>query len=158
MTEKISLSALWSQYNNIILEGLVLLSLMGLIYYVYRSDDIRWHDIHTKSHDDRLWHSSNINNSRGYSIGITDQRDLYQLHWDGLNAKYTHTIKVRGFRQRNAITVVLNIHSFICYMFLSYDHLQVEIYLSENYTTDNESVVVRILVTVKNSHGDRFHW
>jgi hypothetical protein len=58
-----------------------LLSPMGLIYYVYRSDGIRWHDIHTKSHDDQLWLSSNINNSRGYSVGITTETDsLHNIH------------------------------------------------------------------------------
>jgi hypothetical protein len=31
--------------------------------------------VHTKSHDDRLRHSSNIN-LRGYGFGITDERDF----------------------------------------------------------------------------------
>jgi hypothetical protein len=42
-----------------------------------RSDDLRWHDIYTKFHDDRLRNSSNdLNNLRGYGVDITDEIDL----------------------------------------------------------------------------------
>jgi hypothetical protein len=35
----------------------MLILLMGVIYNVHRWDGIRWHDIHTKSHDDLFGHS-----------------------------------------------------------------------------------------------------
>jgi hypothetical protein len=38
----------------------VLILLMGVIYEVYRSDGLKWHDMHTEFYDDRLRHSSNI--------------------------------------------------------------------------------------------------
>jgi hypothetical protein len=41
-------------------------------------------------------------------------------------------------------------------MFRSYDHLQAEMYLPENYSTDNGSVVSRILVNIMNDYSDRF--
>jgi hypothetical protein len=41
----------------------VLVLLMGVIYEVHRSDGLRWHDIHTKSHDDRFRHSINFKGS-----------------------------------------------------------------------------------------------
>jgi hypothetical protein len=52
-----------------------------VIYEVCCSDGLRWHDTHTKSHDDRSGHltitkGNYLNNFRSYSVGITDERDL----------------------------------------------------------------------------------
>jgi hypothetical protein len=41
-------------------------------------------------------------------------------------------------------------------MFWSYDHLQAEIYLLENYSTDNRSIVFLILVNIIDNYSDRF--
>jgi hypothetical protein len=69
----------------------------------------------------------------------------------------TWYIKVRGFRLRNAIIVVFTIYSFIYMLHVSVVRpSSVEIYLSGNYTTDNGSVVIRILVTVMDNNSDRF--
>jgi hypothetical protein len=40
-------------------------------------------------------------------------------------------------------------------MFRSYDHLQVDMF-SRNYSTDNGSVVFRILVIIMNDYSDWF--
>jgi hypothetical protein len=56
---------------------------------------------------------------------------------------------VRGFRLRNAITMVFNTYSLICYMFRSHDHLQVEIYIGtvasqSRFTADSQSVCLGV--------------
>jgi hypothetical protein len=51
---------------------------------------------------------------------------------------------VRGFRPRYLSSFYYSLF-FSLYIFLSHDHLQVEIYTSEINTTDNESFAFRIL-------------
>jgi hypothetical protein len=59
---------------------------------------------------------------------------------------------VRGFfRLRN-----INIVGSNCYMFWSYDHLQLDIYLHRTYSADNRSVVFRILVGIVDNYSDWF--
>jgi hypothetical protein len=38
----------------------VLVLLMGMMYEIHRSDNLRCHDIHTKFHEDWFGHSGNI--------------------------------------------------------------------------------------------------
>jgi hypothetical protein len=42
-------------------------------------DDLRWHDIRTKFHDNRLRYPSIINELGGYSVGIADETDSSSL-------------------------------------------------------------------------------
>jgi hypothetical protein len=64
-----------------------------------------------------------------------------------------YEIRVRDFRLRNLFSYSLLLF-FICYMFRSYDHLQVDIYTLQINSTDNGSVVFRILANLVNN-GDR---
>jgi hypothetical protein len=60
----------------------ILVLLIGRICRERHGDDVRCHDIHTKLLDDLLRHASNVkvfffpNSLRGYSVGVTDGRDL----------------------------------------------------------------------------------
>jgi hypothetical protein len=59
------------------------------IYEVRSWDGLRWHDIYTKSHDDRFKHSSNIKNITSTvwedMVLVLLMREIYDLrHWDGL--------------------------------------------------------------------------
>jgi hypothetical protein len=43
-----------------VLEAAVLVLLMGVIYEVHRSDELRWHNIHSKFHEHWFERSGNI--------------------------------------------------------------------------------------------------
>jgi hypothetical protein len=49
------------------------------------------------------------------------------------------------------------IYSLSCYMFTSYDHLQAEIYTPKINTTDNGSVIFRILVNLHHLSAKVLH-
>jgi hypothetical protein len=62
---------------------------------------------------------------------------------------------VRGvFHLRNVNIVGFFYYLFKCYMFRSYNHLQADIFY-RNYSTDNGSVVFRVLVIIMNDYSDR---
>jgi uncharacterized protein involved in cysteine biosynthesis len=66
----------------------VLVLLMGVICEVCRSDGPRWHDIHTKSHDDWFRHLSNI---KGIISTISDAIMLVSLIF------FSQVCQVEGF-------------------------------------------------------------
>jgi hypothetical protein len=62
-------------------ETLMMVLLMWVIYGVHHRDGLMWHDIPIKFHYDQFRHSIKYygycrNNSRGFSVGIADGRDL----------------------------------------------------------------------------------
>jgi hypothetical protein len=66
-------------------------------------------------------------------------------------------IKVMGVFRLHNFNIVDFYYLFYCYMFRSYDHLQVDT-LSRFYSTDNGSLVFfRILDIIVNDYGDRFN-
>jgi hypothetical protein len=61
-----------------------------------------------------------------------------------------------GFSRLDNVTVVGFYYLFNCYMFRSNDRLQAEVYLLDNYSSNNGSVVFRILVNFMDNYSDQF--
>jgi hypothetical protein len=64
-------------------------------------------------------------------------------------------VQGEGFSSTQLYYSSFSIYSLSCYIFRSYDDLQSEICVS-NYTTDNGSVVISVLVSVMDDNSDRF--
>jgi hypothetical protein len=82
-SRKKTLVYMHNEVNTTIQYGMaaVLVLLMGVIYEIHCWDGLRWHDKHTKFHEDWYWHSGNIkvitlDNMRGCSVGISDERNF----------------------------------------------------------------------------------
>jgi uncharacterized membrane protein len=87
-------------------EAAVLELLKRGIYKVHRRDGLRWHDIHTKFHEDWFRHSGYyLHSLRGCSVGITTGKDLgcVPLRWAHLTW-HTRT-KFQDDRFRNSSNI-----------------------------------------------------
>jgi hypothetical protein len=88
----------------------------------------------------------------GLTIHMIPNRGQTTIHTRPYKIAFQHQFSVNQSEYRRFLLFIL----LNCYMFRSYDHLQVEIYLLENHSTDNGSVVFRILVNVMDNYSDGF--